>query len=165
MKSYNQSWVTAYIYIYTHTYFSVISAVSNVSPSCPLRVLSITYPKNLIQRQRKMPPWTPAGGELLRKLHLSREKCVHMWVVGWKCLYETSSHSCSQLLTSESTGEEWREDGGEPGGGEVILWSSIPKKSAPSDCLKPRFCSPGLFIRNCLPSFSLFELVDVIICL
>lgn len=79
---------------YISSYFSVVSAVaethsfvSNGSPSRPLRVLSITSPKNS--------PWTPTGGELLRKLHLSWEKCVHMWAMGWKCLCETSSHCCS----------------------------------------------------------------------
>ncbi len=107
----------------------------SLSSSRSFLCLSITSPKTQTAAVKNS-PWNLTGGELLRKLHLSWEKCVHMWAIRWKCLHETSSHSCSNCwpLKVEAS------NGGKTEGtlGEEKSFSGHPsQKSAPQLSLTP----------------------------
>lgn len=111
--------------VYIHPYLSALaeSFVCNLSPSCPLPSHT---PKPQTGAMRNTPR-TTSGGELLRKLHLSREKCVHMWAMGWKCLFETSSHSCSNCWPQRIMEGWWRGTWGRRSHSLVIY----PQKNQP----------------------------------
>lgn len=131
-----------------------------MGPSCPSCFIH-QIPKNLMQQRWKTSSELPQMASCSEN-SISAEKSVST------CERRDESVCARRPPTAAPTVDLWKYQasnegklGGDLGeaGGEVVLWSS-----GPSDRLKPRFCSPGLLLRCCLPLFSPFKLVDVIVC-